>query len=171
MSKITKAEERVAKYSDKILKGHMLVVDPSCGSSSSLPGYAIFKEGKLEETGVIELHSINGDLYKRLREIAKCFDDMFGEFDILVIEAIPPVHGGNVMGKAKSHASLLKSVGAIVGSVDATRVVDIHPRTWQKYKDKDYVKADDQDAKYIGYAAIAIALKQVERKEKAKGLN
>lgn len=169
MAKKIQAILDIEKCWKQILEGKILCIDPSSGSHSSMPGYALYDNCELKESGIIEIDSINETLPIRLRELAVCLQNDFGRYDVLVIEAIPPIHGGGrrFNSHAKTHASLLKSCGTILGAVDRAHTVSLHPRTWQKWKDDNYVKSDQADAEYIGVAAIAMAKKEKERLEKA----
>ncbi len=171
----SKAVDDVMKCYETILTGTLLCVDPSSGSESSMPGYALYDNGVMTEKGIVEVLSKGSKVQNRLKELADCFREDFDAVDVLVIEDIPPIHGGarrGFGGRMKSHASLLKSVGAIIGAVKATHIVSINPRVWQKWKDENYVKSDDVDAQYMGIAAIEmskmIQTKELKRKAKEK---
>lgn len=156
---LTRAEKEIAQYWESVLHGSMLVIDPSSISSSSMPGYAVYSNGKLQDSGTIDMPSLIGvDLFDRLRYIAKCFQEEFAPVDILVIEAIPPVRFG---GNPSHHASLLKSIGAAVVSARSEYVTQIYPVTWKKYIDSKYEKSDAADAEYIGKAVVDICKKLV----------
>ena len=167
----SKAVEDVTKCYEEILTGTILCVDPSSGSGSSMPGYALYEAGELQEHGIVDILKVGQKVQNRLRELAISFRDDFDKVDVLVIEDIPPIHGGGrgrFGSQMKSHASLLKSVGCIIGAVDSDHVVSIHPRVWQKWKDENYVKSDHADATYIGIAAIEMSKMIKEKIEKAK---
>ena len=90
-----------SKISKAVISGTMLCIDPSSGSGSQADasncGYALFKEGRCVDSGIIKMdHKIQS--WYRLRELVKC-----------------------------------KKLGG-------------------------WVKSDEGDAKYMGYAAIALSL-------------
>lgn len=155
----SKAVTDIMKCWKLVLSGNVLCIDPSVGSNSSMPGYAIYQKGYFIENGIIEVQNPNKDISYRLQEIAKALRDEFQRVDVLVIEDIPPFRAGKgfAHGSSKSHASLLKSVGCILGAVDAKYVVNMHPRAWQRWVDERYIKDDHVDARYIGIAAVAMA--------------
>ena len=163
----SKAVKEIQGCYAEILNGRILCIDPSVGSGSSMPGYAIYEKGEKVDSGIIEVEAVKKHVGFRLQEIGKCLREEFGEFDVLVIEDIPPFRAGKGIrhGARKSHVSLLKSVGCIFGAAQFKHLVNIHPRTWQKWKDDDYTKSDHADAVYIGIAALGMA-KLIEEKNK-----
>ena len=163
---MTKKRPKQAKYRfqinrclNSLVSGTVLAVDPSSGSQSSLPGYALFKEGRLVESGVIEL-KIGRELPRRLSQLADTLLNEFEEADVLVIEDIPTRSHGR---HGSAHASLLKAVGCILGAAKYKQFVEISPSAWKAYlrrnEDKfpDYGKSDDWDAIVLGYMAIDVA--------------
>ena len=168
--KLSQATKDIAKCYNEILTGTILCIDPSSGSASSMPGYAIYKESKLVDSGILEVETVSKEIPVRLKEIGDMLRDGFDDYDVLVIEFISPVHGGGGMRQAffqaKFHASLLKSVGCVLGTVNRKHTVQIHPRTWQKYRDEYYEKSDHKDAEYMGICAIAMAKEMKEKEDK-----
>lgn len=157
-NKISKCRVQIGKYKNGILTGKMLVIDPSSGSKSSMPGYAIFHKGEFQEDGVIQV-PIYMDLHRRLCYLSTCLRQ-FDVPDILVVERISArAHGRH----AAAHASLLKSVGAIFASISTPKLVEITPMTWKAYikynpqKCADYSKADNWDARVMGMYAVDVA--------------
>lgn len=141
---------------EALVSGTVLAVDPSCGSSSSLPGFAVYSAGELIDSGVIPI-DISQDLPGRLRQLHNfiCSSMHHLSCDVLVYEDIPPRRYGG--GSAHGHASLLKSVGTILGAVDHRHAIGLKPAMWTRHKSVDYVKGDEQDAIEMGRIAIAIA--------------
>lgn len=141
--------------------GKVLVIDPSSGSQSSLPGYALFEKGELKEVGVLELN-IGRELGQRLKQLSDSLRE-FGEVDVLVIEDIPVRSFGK---GARPHASLLKAVGCVMGSVSYKHLVEVSPSTWKAYlkrnegKFLNYMKSDDWDALIMGYCSLDRAMGQ-----------
>jgi len=151
LSKITK---KVAK---EILGGTLLAIDPSCGSASSQPGYAIYREGVLTESGILEIESISRDVGYRLRDLRSMLSDLSEEnhIDVLVVEHIPARRYGG--GGAAGHASLLNAEGVCLASVDAPRILRVRPQTWHSMKPEGWEKTDTWDAIAIGHCVIKIA--------------
>lgn len=154
-----KVEFQTQRAVSSVLKGSMLVIDPSSGSSSSMPGYAIFASGELLDSGILTVNA-NKELPRRLVDIAKCLREQFSPVNVLVIEDIPVrAHGRNATG----HASLLKSVGAILSAAQYDQFIEVSPSVWKAYIEKTiaikekYVKGDEWDAKVIGYCVIDLA--------------
>lgn len=169
----SKAVKEIEKCYILILEGRILCIDPSVGSASSMPGYAIYENQKLIDKGTIDIDvkTTKKHVGFRLQELGKSLREEFKTVDVLVIEDIPPFRAGGTYGANKAHVSLLKSVGCIFGSAQFEHLVNIHPRTWQKWRDENYAKTDDKDAEYIGIAAIGMAKiirDGIEKKEAKK---
>lgn len=145
----------------------MLVIDPSSGSSSSMPGYALFSKGELLDSGVLLINS-SLELPRRLKEIATCLQTAFVDVDVLVIEDIPVrAYGRN----AAAHATLLKSIGCFLACAKYNHFVEISPSVWKSYLLRDpsecqgYEKNDEWDAKVMGYCVLDIA-RSLQKKRK-----
>lgn len=157
--KPTKTRFQINRCRKQILEGKVLAIDPSSGSASSLPGYALFEAGKLKESGLIEL-KIGKELPRRLEDLARSLREDFEEVDVLVIEDIPVRSHGRHGG---AHASLMKAVGCILGAAKRKQTVEMAIPTWKSYLRKtveqfpDYNKDDDWDAIVMGYCAIDLA--------------
>lgn len=143
------------KYRDKILNGTMLCIDPSSGGTNrkgeqSNAGWAIFKKGRIWSSGILELdHGESKGV--RLRAIGKCMMESFDEYDILAIEDI---------NGYKAPQALIQSCGVYISSTTTDGLIEMNSRTWQAIANRlgGWVKSDEEDAKYIGWAAIAFAL-------------
>ena len=155
LTKTTVIWKNCRKYSEEILGGKLLAVDPSCGSQSSMPGYAIFEAGELKDSGIIEIPGIHRELPYRLQDLGQCLRNDFEVPDVLAVEQIPPKRYGG--GGATGHASLLKSVGTILGNVITPRVIMVRPQWWHALVPDDYEKSDEGDARSIGEAVIHVA--------------
>lgn len=160
---LTNTEKAILKHADVILTGHILCVDPSSGSHSSLPGYAIYKQGELVESGVVQV-DLGERIHSRLFEINRTFREEFEVPDLLVLEWIPPMSFKSGL-HTKAVASLHKGIGAIMAAIP-TPLLEVHPRTWQKFNTASYVKTDENDAIGIGFAVIQIS-KQLLAREQA----
>ena len=146
--------KQIHKYRDSILKGNMLALDPSCASTSSDPGYAIFRKGKLADRGIIEVEGKGSmTVPQRLQAIRRCMIDDFSEenIDVIVIEDVsklPYRTGSNQTTKAQ---------GVMIAALDCEKVLEIHPSVWQNLsRDLTYEKSDDMDAEYIGRAILKV---------------
>jgi hypothetical protein len=156
------------KLRTAISRGRFVSVDPSCGSSSSQPGYAIYDKGVLVTRGLLEV-GVRGDLHTRLHKLAtllRMLRDAY-EADTLVYEDVPPRHYGRGGGNANAHASLLKSVGTVL-SLGWENVFGIRPTDWKWHARDSYVKGDAEDAEEIGYVAIELATGRIEKLSKAE---
>lgn len=151
--------DEVAPSVKEILGGNMLVVDPSIGSAGkngSLPGYAIFKAGVLEESGVIEL-PVYKSQHERLFELGRTLRDDFDTvWDVLVLENVPSMRMGK-HNSAKAQVPLHMAVGAIHASTLASKVVRIQPKQWQEVCPENYVKSDAADAICMGVCVLQYA--------------
>lgn len=155
--KDSKIYKSVKACYNEVLTGTFIAFDPSSGSSNSMPGYAIFKEGKLIESGIIKLRPQDSKNV-RLYSIAESLRDEFPKADVIAIENIPPVsynRSGSMSGWAL--VSLQRSVGAIMSCFNC-EYIEVSPASWQKYKFEGYVKSDEHDSICIGLACIDIAL-------------
>ncbi len=142
-----------------ILYGNMLVIDPSIGSAGkngSLPGYAIFRAGILEDSGVIEL-PLKKSQHERLFELGRTLrDDFDSVWDVLVLENVPSMRMGQ-FNSAKMQVPLHMAVGAIHSSTLANHVVRIQPKQWHEVCAEDYVKSDANDAISMGVCVLKYA--------------
>ena len=147
------------------LKGTMLAIDPTSGGTSkagekSVAGYAIFVEGKLHRSGTIE-YPEEKVVFKRLKNVFKELKSKFTtSFDLLVLE--------DIRGW-KAQQSLIQSCGVYIVGLDYNEFLQLNISTWKAVAKHwgGYFKDDEQDAIYMGYAAIAIALGYVSAKPKA----
>jgi hypothetical protein len=159
ITRSTKVWGEIRNALPEILDGVILSIDPSSGSTSSMPGWALYRKGELVESGIIEI-SYQHELPYRLRELHKYMHQLIDEFspDVLVYEDLPPRHyrGGKSAyhGNDKGHASLLKSLGVIISIPGPDFYVGIHPLTWKRLVREDYVKGDESDAIEMGYIVI-----------------
>jgi Holliday junction resolvasome RuvABC endonuclease subunit len=156
-----KVEYQTQRAVRSLLAGSVLVIDPSSGSSSSMPGYAIFQAGQLIDSGIIQIDS-SKEVPRRLQALATALQTDFPPVDVLIIEDIPVRSYGR---NAHAHATLLKSVGAVLSSVRYEKFVEISPSVWKAYVASDasdaegYSKGDEWDAKVMGFCVMALARK------------
>lgn len=155
----TNLEKQVARVIPQILGGNVLAIDPSSGSRNSMPGYAVFQEGVLIDSGYIEV-ARDREFNRKLFLISKTLREEFPTPDVLVVEFIPPFMKGS--GFSKSIVSLQRAIGAIIGSIDRP-LVEVPPITWHKHAPINYQKTDEKDAIMLGYTAVLTASRLAER--------
>lgn len=138
-----------------VLEGVVLVVDPSIGSVSSQPGFAIMESGIRTECGIIEIDH-RESTHDRLYALGHSLREEFDAVDVLVVEDIP-LRRFNQFGRGslRQQVQLHRAVGAIHASVKATHSLAVHPATWHCVVPPDYVKSDAGDA-----AAMAEVIRQ-----------
>lgn len=152
----TEAYQDIEAATRELTQGLVVSLDPSIGSSSSMPGWAVYRKGELVRSGTFLIPHRGSSIPERLRALASSVRKLYAEYppDILVYEQIPAQrHGGN----AGAHASLLKAVGAILSVPGPDKYVGIVPVSWKAMARDTYVKGDEQDAIEIGYVAITVA--------------
>lgn len=170
IGKGTRLYMEVRKWRDALLRESLLVIDPSCGSESSQPGWAVYCSGKLGESGVLSIDP-NEPLWWRLQALHDQLKDLVEEHQpsILIYEEISPRAWG---GRAASgHASLLKAVGVTLGSTHGVETcIGIRPSTWKKLVRPTYRKSDEADAIEMGWVMLQLAAEiPAHRKKKTGG--
>lgn len=143
-----------------LTQGKVLSIDPSVGSHSSMPGYAVYKAGVLQESGTLK---INPELptWKKLQELHRLLRNLskLHEIDACIYEQMPvSAHGGR---SQVSHATLLMAVGVTIGAVQARAFIGILPMSWKQHASPGYVKSDEQDAIEIGRIVIEMAQQMI----------
>ena len=157
----------MAFYKDKILHGRVLSVDPSSGSKSSDPGWAIFQNGILEDAGIIELPK-RETLRVRLRLLFEDLVTLSEGIDVVLIEEMPikpiRVKSGFKISDAAFN-SLIQSVGASKVAFPITLpTINVPASLWSRIarehgwaaNSQRYTKTDTTDAVRIGLAALHI---------------
>ena len=161
--------KKIYKNRKLMLEGRMLAIDPSCVSSSSKPGYAIFEKGKFTEQGILDI-PYHVDLARRLIRIRENIELYFKDSaDIVFIEKIPPKPlftkkkaeaKGKMFMNLKSHGSIMQAIGATKCSFNEdTPIIDLPAGIWSWFKKKHELqleKNDDNDAFCIGWCALTI---------------
>lgn len=139
-----------------LLKGNVIVIDPSIGSSSSQPGWAHYRASQLMDSGTLSINP-EWSVPERLQELRRQMYNLYKMLDpdILVYEDIPPMRQGG--GNAAAHASLLKAVGAILSIAGPRAFVGILPVSWKALARDTYVKSDENDAIEIGWVVLTEA--------------
>jgi hypothetical protein len=156
LNKDTKIYKQLSQCYKEVLEGTMICFDPSTGSTSSMPGYSIFKAGELQESGIISVNP-NAKRNKKLFSITNSLLTEFPKPDVIIVENIPPVtfnRAGSMGGW--SLVSIQRAIGAIVSCFDC-EYVEMAPIVWKKYIPEGYTKNDEWDAVCIGLAAVQIS--------------
>lgn len=134
--------------------GWVLCIDPSIGSKSSAPGYAVSVGGVVTESGTIDTgrsKTTHDRLYELGRTLREEFTTPSGDpWDLLIIEAIPAKRwratGWGQRGSIKQQVQLHRAVGAVHASIRALACIEVHPATWHTVAPAGYVKSDEGDA-------------------------
>lgn len=165
-AKTSKVYQSVSKCVKDVLEGTLIAFDPSTGSQSSMPGYAVFVKGELVESGIIKVNASDRKNVK-LYEISISLRTEFPKADVIAIENIPPV-SYNRKGAMRGWAivALQRSIGAIMASFNC-EYIEVAPASWQRYKFPGYDKSDEHDAICIGLTCIDIA-KQITKEKKGE---
>ena len=126
-------------------KGTIISVDPSIGSASSMPGYALTVDGVLVDSGILAINPREPH-NKRLAGIQAQLKALTPNPDVVVCESIAPVlsvGGPNVI-------QLHWAVGVILATYPNAHAVLIPNQTWKKHLREaqlvNYVKSDENDA-------------------------
>ncbi len=156
LGKKSKAYISIEGCIKEVLEGLIVSIDPSIGSSSSQPGWAVYREGNLLHKGTFSIEptkSIPG----RLQDLHNYVRKLYNKYppDVLIYEDIPAQRQGG--GNAVAHSSLLKAVGAILAVPGPRKHVGIMPISWKSEARATYVKSDVNDAIEMGYVVIQVA--------------
>lgn len=123
--------------------GLVLVIDPSSGSSGSMPGFCLLKDGQLVESGHYQIPL--QDAPKRLFYLDTLLrkeyrnEDGTNKLSALVIENIPPFMGrgpatggpGGEAFRTKGVLNLHRSIGVVFGALGDVPITEITPRSWK----------------------------------------
>lgn len=134
---------------EAITGGTLLSIDPSTGATG-LPGFALFKQGKLRKSGVIELKG-NERIQYRLGDLMRALMDQFECPDVMIIEML--------RGKM-TPAQLHWAAGVSIGAVRSPILIECPIVIWKAVAKTvpSYQKSDEQDAILMGQAVIQRAL-------------
>lgn len=141
----TKVKALARKLKPEILGGTFLAIDPSSGGSS-LPGWAVFEQGKLKDSGTIFLHQ-KQPIQIKLADLCEQLQEGW-DIDLLVIEEIRG---------AMAPYNLQRAIGATIAGLAPKLMLEIPVNFWKCLLPTDYVKSDQTDAEWIGWTAIALA--------------
>lgn len=140
----------------ELVGGTVLIVDPSIGSLSSMPGWAAYIAGVLQDSGTLEIDT-RLQRWERLKQVYQQLRLLSTGWapDVCIYEEIPvSAHGGR---SQVAHASLLNALGVTMAAIDAPAFIGVLPVVWKARVSPDYVKSDEQDAIEIGRIAIEMA--------------
>lgn len=156
ITKSSKLYPQMQKYHKLLLRGTILAIDPSIGSNSSMPGWAVYTEGELVDSGTIEI-APKQEIPIRLQILSRKIRQLETMYkpDIMIYEEIPSQRYGG--GNANAHASLLKALGAILSVEGPVAHLGLHPQTWKRLTRDGYEKGDEADAIEMGWIALDIA--------------
>ena len=133
-----------------------------------MPGYAVYQTGKLLDSGTLVINP-DTTIPERLQQLVHGLRKLYRQWDpdVLVYEQIPVQAYGN--RDASGHASLLKSVGAILSVSGPQLFVGLPPTSWKKLARDTYTKGDREDAEEMGWIAIEQARSIPPRKTRGYG--
>lgn len=157
-AKKRKLDIHVEKNKEAILRGSVLVIDPSSGSRSSSPGYAEIVNGEIVDSGTIEI-PYSKKVHERLRNIKTSLDKEFTsrKYDLLVLEALN-IHQFKRM---RAGSLLIESVGVFLACIPSDEVLYVSPVSWHAYVRRtygdNYEKSDEKDARMMAELVISIA--------------
>jgi len=127
-----------------LLKGTILAVDPSIGSASSMPGYALVVDGVMVDSGILSINPRENSS-KRLYAIQKQLLELVPNPNVLIIEKIAPMLSVGGAGVIQLHWAC----GVVLATYPDAVPVMIPNQTWKKFlRDNgvDYKKSDENDA-------------------------
>lgn len=154
-NRATKLWKQLRPYARLALDGRLLVIDPSVGSSSSQPGYALYEAGQLTDSGVIDIPV--GSIESRLFHLRSVLCGEFPEKpDVVVVEDIPVLRFNKFGRSLAAQIPLHYAVGVVLSAFDAP-VVRVFPATWHAFVGADYQKSDESDAIVMGHTVLQFA--------------
>lgn len=166
ISKTSAVYTETSTCTRELLEGVVVGIDPSIGSTSSQPGFSVYRAQQLMASGTLDIPA-HRTIPERLRMLNNHVRKLFRDWspDVLVYEQIPAQrHGGG--GNAWGHASLLKALGVILSIPGPDHHVGILPVSWRKLTRPDYVKGDENDAIEFTWIVLQLAQEIEEAKER-----
>ncbi len=141
--KYVRERTAIRKVIHEILTGRVLYIDPA---SKDL-GWAISQGGHIVESG--SLHA-KGHIAQRLNLMGEGIELLTdgGDFDVVVVEKVRGPRG---------HIMLLWSVGVAIAASGAPVSLEIPCPMWFEAKDEQYMKGDEEDARYIAQWVLGFA--------------
>lgn len=156
LAKTTQAYTEIRNAAHELQHGIVLAVDPSIGSQSSMPGWAVYSGGELVHSGVVAIDS-GSSTPLRLQRLNYSIRKLVAEHqpDVMVYEAITDVPYKGF--SARGHAPLQKALGAILSISGPSKYVGLFAISWTRMARETYRKGDENDAVEMGWVAIAEA--------------
>lgn len=153
LSKGSQAYVAVRDALKELQEGVVMGVDPSIGSHSSMPGWAVYRAGELVASGTFDMDP-DAPLQTRLQRLTYLLRHLIADYkpDVLVYEMVSDVPFKGFA--ARGLASLQKALGAILSVSGPDKYVGMLSGTWKKYVRPGYVKGDEQDAIELAWVAI-----------------
>lgn len=153
LAKTTQAYGEIQAAAHELQAGIILAVDPSIGSQSSMPGWAVYSKGLYQESGIIEINCTASTPF-RLQYLNYSIRKLIAKWqpDVMVYEAITDVPYKGF--SARGHAPLQKALGAILSISGPSKYVGMLAVSWKKMVRDTYVKGDEADAVELGWVAI-----------------
>lgn len=124
----------------------MLAIDPASGSTS-MPGWAMFRDGQLLGSGVLEI---------RGQTIGHKLAHLYNEVRVMTDQGVDTVVIEEIRGRV-AHHYLLWAVGVIAAATSRAEWIELPVAFWKAIAPEGYVKSDRTDAEYIGKAVIQLA--------------
>lgn len=152
LSRSTVLYKEIRALAPLIMETNLLAIDPSCGSTNSVPGWAHFRNGFLVDSGVMDI-DIGAPLHIRLQQVMRATHKLASTTNatILAYENVPAVRfHGRGRYTAGSQASLLKAVGVVMAASMTDHAIGLRPSVWKKLVSATYVKSDRNDAVEMG---------------------
>jgi hypothetical protein len=158
LSKTCKAYTEIRNCLTELQEGVVLAIDPSIGSSSSMPGWAVYRAGELHASGTLKINPLHS-IPLRLAAVAAGMKVLIEDHapQALVYENIPAQRQGG--GNAVAHASLLMALGTILSVPGPSHHVGLYPMSWKRLARPSYKKGDMEDAIEVGWIAIQEAIR------------
>lgn len=152
----TRAYSEIQDNIKGLIEGLVVSFDPSIGSSSSMPGWAVYRAGELIDSGTFQI-PYHESIPNRLRMLHNHVRLLYNKYtpDCMVYEDIPAQRQGG--GNAVAHASLLKALGVILSVPGPDGYVGLLPVSWKGEARDTYIKSDVNDAIEVGWVAINVA--------------
>jgi hypothetical protein len=155
------------KHRKLLLEGTFVAIDPSCVSSSSKPGYAIFSKGEFVEQGILDV-PYRPDLAFRLQGIRQLIQEEIDPYvDLVIIEETPirPIRtkaSAGREGKSFMNFAAISSQKQACGTTKSAfkwgkPVIELSAMIWHAVADRQgwhISKEDSDDARLIGETAL-----------------
>lgn len=163
MKKQSLIDKRCAGLAAELTTGMVFSVDPSIGSQSSQPGYAVWIGGELVDSGTIELGcSKTAPTSSRLHHLRMSLEKEFDKPNVVIVERVV----ANARAKAYNNNTAVKAnqaIGVVMAQWDVP-IIEVSPNSW-KATAKDlpkYEKTDEWDAIAIGWCCLVKATTYLE---------